>query len=206
MAWKSHEHFSNLAGWPDALAILSKKPGDGIPLDVYACGAVIRACEQNGQWGAALEALHYALEISLKVGMFNGWVGGWKLGRKWLVRISKQTKKMGGMVGFSGWKGLVWWSLELFCWKMMIGCCVCQGTLMKCKGSVLCEGRDGCDSSRCQKYLILSSHRCKRAWIDFSYRRTWDSDLLKLHGRPTSSCATLPSDSRRRFSRIPRRL
>ena len=55
------------AGWPDAFAILSS-PSDGFPLDVYACGAIIRACEQNGQWGAALEALNYALEVSLKVG------------------------------------------------------------------------------------------------------------------------------------------
>ena len=139
-------HFSpkTLAGWPDALAILSKKTGDrdGIPLDVYACGAVIRACEQNGQWGAALEALHYALEVSLKVGMFNGWVRWVDFWSKMVfVKISKQTKKLGGMVGFSGWKGLVWWSLELFCRKMMIGCCVCEGTLMKCKGVCFVWGK-----------------------------------------------------------------
>lgn len=108
-----------------------------------------------------------------------GSVGGKRVENGFCENFERNEKNGWNGCKFSGWKGLVWWSLELFCWKMMMGCCVCEGTLMKCKGSVLCEGRDGCDSSRCQKYLILSSHRRKRAWIDFSYKRTWDSDLLK---------------------------
>ena len=74
------------AGWPDAFAILSS-PSDGFPLDVYACGAIIRACEQNGQWGAALEALNYALEVSLKVGFFGGLLPRLVGMVEWLVEV-----------------------------------------------------------------------------------------------------------------------
>ncbi|CAK9072749.1 Pentatricopeptide repeat-containing protein MRL1 [Durusdinium trenchii] len=49
--------------WLDALAILSFP---SFPLDVYACGAVVRACAQNGEWPAALGAIRLAQEVTVK--------------------------------------------------------------------------------------------------------------------------------------------
>ena len=57
-------------GWPEALAFLTS-PG-ALPLDVYALGAIVRACEQQGQWLSALEAIDVARQRSVQA----GWVGG----------------------------------------------------------------------------------------------------------------------------------
>eukprot|EP00435_Cladocopium_sp_Y103_P013207 s65_g3.t1 len=69
--------------WPEALAFLTS-PGT-LPLDVYALGAIVRACEQHGQWLAALGAIDVARQGSVQANVVvcNTAISACAKGQQW---------------------------------------------------------------------------------------------------------------------------
>ncbi|CAL1129066.1 unnamed protein product [Cladocopium goreaui] len=72
-----------IASWPEALAFLTS-PG-ALPLDVYALGAIVRACEQQGQWLAALGAIEVARQWSVQANVVvcNTAISACAKGQQW---------------------------------------------------------------------------------------------------------------------------